>query len=370
VNKQKTGVFSFISPPGLITLLSNFALQTSAVFLPLYAEDIGASKFQIGIISGAYGIAYAIAALLLSRYADRGKAVIMVRFSLFLGAIAFFSQTLAGEPVSLTVARAVLGASFGISSAALMAYNFAGGRSTGRFASLGALGWLLGSILAIFVQSTHILFVLSTAACGIAFFMAFRLTKQEVKPLVKTNTIQIVRSNIRVYLSFVLRQFGANMVWAIFPLYLAALGASKGNIAFISGINTFVQIIAMMYVEKFKASRLFLIGLIISTLAFLGYSQAAAYWLAIPLQMLMAVAWSFIYVGALLLLLRENEAQAASVGILFSSINLSASLGSLLGGYIAQEMGYKILMYFASGICFLGVAITAIKKTSPFRRDE
>jgi len=332
-------------------------METSGVFLPLFAEDIGASKFQIGVIGSAYGIAYAVSALVFSRQADRGGGVLLVRIGLGTVALVFFTQSLATSPLFLTLARASIGLCLGVTSAALMVHNFAGGRSTGQFASFGAMGWLIGSVVAIFLHDYQLLFVLGAAACALAFILSLRLKEQEVRPVVRLKTLQVIRRNIRVYLAFLLRQFGANMVWVIFPLFLTTLGADKSAIAILAVINTTVQIIAMIFVEKIRESRLFVLGLVFSALVFLGYALATNYLQVIPIQILLAVGWAFLYVGALLLLLRHNEARATSTGVLFSSINLSASLGSLLGGYVAQVLGYQPLMYFALGFCVIGAIV-------------
>jgi len=115
------------------------------------------------------------------------------------------------------------------------------------------------------------------------------------------------------------------MVWVVFPLFMASLGASKSWIAILSGINTGGQFICMVFVDKLRESRLFILGFILSSAVFLAYAQCTGYLQLIPVQVLLAVAWSCLYVGALLLLLRKNEERATATGILFSTISISLS---------------------------------------------
>lgn len=346
---------------GLATLLTNLAIETSLIFLPLFAQELGASELQVGIIGGAYGVAFFLSSMAFSRQADVKGRLLFVRVGLGLGTLAFAVQTLVGDPFTLMLARALVGFCLGISSAALIAYNYEIGASTGRLASFGSLGWLLGAVVAIFIQSYDSLFLLSSASCALAFAVCLLLNENGSRFAMRATTLEVVRRNLRVYVSFFLRHLGANMVWVVFPLFLASLGASKAWIAVISGINTGGQFVAMMFVEKLRESRLFPLGLFLSTLVFLVYSQTTRYSQVIPVQVLLAVAWSCLYVGALLLLLRKNEARATSVGFLFSIISLTGAVGPFLGGLVAQFWGYAVLMYIAAGLCLLGLGVATVR---------
>ena len=346
---------------GLATLLANLAIETSVIFLPLFATELGASELQVGIVGGAYGVAFLLSSLAFSRRADVRGRLPFVRVGLGLGTLAFAVQTLVGDPFTLMLARALVGFCLGISSAALIAYNYELGAGTGRFASFGSLGWLLGAVVAIFVQGYNSLFLLSSVSCGLAFAISLPLKENGSRFAMRVTILDVVRRNFRVYFSFFLRHLGANMVWVIFPLFLASLGASKGWIAVTDGINTGGQFIAMMFVEKLGESRLFPLGLLLSVLVFLAYSQATHYFQVLPVQALLAVAWSCLYVGALLLLLKKNEERATSVGFLFSVISLTGAVGPFLGGLVAQFWGYSVLMYIAAGLCLLGLGVATMR---------
>ncbi len=346
---------------GLATLLANMAIETSVIFLPLFAQELGASRLQVGVIGGAYGVTFLLSSLAFSRRADVKGRLPFVRVGLGLGTLAFAVQTLVGDPFTLMLARALVGFCLGISSAALIAYNYEIGAGTGRFASFGSLGWLLGAVAAVFLQSYDGLFLLSSVSCGLAFVISLPLKENGSRFTMRATTLEVVRRNFRVYFSFFLRHLGANMVWVVFPLFLASLGASKAWIAVLSGINTGGQFIAMMFVEKLRESRLFPLGMFLSVLVFLVYSQVTHYPQVIPVQALLAVAWSCLYVGALLLLLKKNEERATSVGLLFSVMSLAGAVGPFLGGVVAQFWGYSVLMYIAGGLCAAGLGIAMMR---------
>jgi len=357
----------------LVTLFTNCALEASVIFLPLFANEMGASKLQIGIIGGAFAIAYAASSRFFGRQSDIKGRLIFIRLGLGLGIAGFAAQALAVNLLTLIIARALVGLCIGISVAALMAYNFEVGGSTGRFASFGSLGWLLGDVIAIFFHSYDGLFLLGSASCGLAFAISLSLKEPEYRLYprpatlpensrsIKPDTMRVARRNILVYLPFFLRHLGATMVWVILPLFFASLGASNVWIAVLSSINTGGQFVAMMFVERLRESRLFILGFVFSALVFLAYSRAANFVQIIPVQALLALAWSCLYVGALVLLLKHNEEKATSTGILFSTTSIAGAVGPFLGGLVSQFWGYQPLMYLSSGLCVSGLMIASMR---------
>jgi len=341
----------------LIAVFTNCAIETSIIFLPLFAQEIGASKLQIGIIGGAYGIAYAASSWFFGHQSDRRGRVFYIRLGLGLGILALATQVAAINPIVLMAIRAAVGLCLGISAAALMAYNFEAGGSTGRFASFGSLGWLLGAIIAIFIPSYHRLFLISAACCALGFATSLLLKEHEDRVPIEPVTLDVFRRNTRVYVPFFLRHTGANMVWVVLPLFFASLGASKPWIAILSGINTGGQFIAMMFVDKFRESRLFIAGFVLSTFVFLSYGLVSHYLQLVPVQALLACSWSCLYVGALLLLLKNNEERATATGILFSTISVSGAVGPFIGGLVAQLWGYQPLMFLSASLCLAGLVM-------------
>ncbi len=346
----------------LIAVLTNCAIETSIIFLPLFAQDIGASRLDIGIIGGAYGIAYAASSWFFGHQSDRKGRVLYIRLGLGLGIMALAAQTLASTSLLLMGIRAAVGLCLGISAAALMVYNFEAGGSTGRFASFGSLGWLLGAVIAIFVPSYHKLFLISAVSCALGFLTSLLLKEHENRVPLEPVTLDVFRRNTRIYVPFFLRHTGANMAWVILPLFFASLGASKPWIAILAGINTGGQFIAMMFVDRFRESRLFIAGFVLSALVFLSYGIVSHYLQLIPVQALLACSWSCLYVGALLLLLKNNEERATSTGILFSTISISGAVGPFLGGLVAQLWGYQPLMFLSASLSLAGLGMAMSRR--------
>jgi predicted MFS family arabinose efflux permease len=65
-----------------------------------------------------------------------------------------------------------------------------------------------------------------------------------------------------------------------------------------------------------------------------------------------AFGWSFLYVGGNQLLVQRNAEKATATGILNSVIDAASIIGSITGGVMLEQFGYKETLIFAI-ICSL-----------------
>lgn len=339
----------------LLSFLLNLAVEASGVFLPLYAESVGSSKLEIGLIASAYGIAFFLSSLLFGRQSDIHGRLGFIRSGLGLSAIAYLSQIIARTPIALLSARGFVGFCLGVTSAAIMAYTYENEKQIGNFVSYGSLGWLSGALAAAVIRDYMPLFLTSAVISVLAFLVSLTL-KEELTSRVQVAVfpLPLIKANRKVYLAFFIRQLGANAIWAIFPLYLAGIGASRLWIAILDGINNGGQFVAMRLAERFNPAKAFQTGLLISALIFALYGIATNYLQLVPVQILLAIAWSGMFIGALSYLLRTTNERGTVSGLLYSTIYLSAGLGPFLGGAVAQVWGFVTLMYVGSSLSCLG----------------
>ncbi len=343
----------------LVNFLMNLSIEASILFLPLYARDLGASNLDVGLIAAAYGLAFFISSFIFGRQSDIHGRVPFILAGLALSGLAYLAQIFTPGTYLLLTVRGIVGFGLGIASAALAAYTYETEKQIGRFASYGAMGWLVGAIIAAILADYKILFMISAISSAIAFFLSltFRETKQ-IKLQVSLLPMHLVKGNLKIYLSFMLRQIGAMAVWSVFPLFLVSLGASKMWIAMFDIINTGTQFIVMRYVERFNPARMFRIGLLLSTLVFFIYGIAPNYlWLA-PVQIMLGVAWSLMFVGAFSYLFMKNPERGTAGGMLYSTIYFSNGLGPFVGGFVSQIWGFITLMYVSSGLALAGLLVS------------
>jgi multidrug resistance protein len=140
--------------------------------LPFYAQDYGASEFQIGLLFASYSAAQLVCAPLLGRLSDRFGRRPLILASLFTGVVAYLAFAVAGSFAALIVARTASGvaaANLGIAQAYIADVTTPDQRAKGMgligaafglgFIGGPALGGLLGMI-------SHVAVPLGAAALG------------------------------------------------------------------------------------------------------------------------------------------------------------------------------------------------------------
>ncbi len=344
-----------------INFLCSAALYSSNVFMPLYAQEHGASRLQVGLIISAWGTAYFLSSSIFGRLSDRRGRLPFIRLGLGLGVAAYLLQIVARDPVPLLLVRALVGFSLGVFSAAMMAYVFEVEGQVGRFASYGSLGWLAGCLAAIAVRHYVPLFAVSGGASALAFLLSLSL-REETGRTVKVSALPLglIRANIKVYLPFFLRCLGSYAVWTVFPLFLVGIGATRSWVAILDGINMGFQFFLMRYVERFHPGRTLTAGLIASVVFCLAYGFATHYLQIIPVEVVVAVSWSCLWVGALSFLMRKSAERGTAAGLLYSITYLSSSLGPLIAGFVAGGWGYRAVMYVGAGIAGAGLLASLV----------
>ena len=354
-------VHYFSSPVrlALVGFLSYFSMEISLIFMPLYADEVGASPFEVGLIISAYGMAVFVSAFLFGRLSDLHGRLVFIRLGLALAVGAYLLHLIASGPVVLMLVRAFVGFAFGISLGAAMAYVYETGFRVGSYAGFSAGGALLGSLAAGRIADYDALFIASAAAAGLALLAALTLREEPRQPVhVPALPVGIIWANRSIYLPFLLRHLGACAIWSIFPLFLVGIGADKGWIGNLWAINIGGQFVAMQFVHRFNPARMFGIGLFLSIAVFIGYGVSTHYLQLIPVQATLAIAFSCIWVGALTYIMKGNIERGTAVGLLYTTEYLAGGVGPLLGGAVAAAWGYSAVMYFAAGLTAAGMLVS------------
>lgn len=351
----------------VVNFFLSFATQGSIIFIPLLGVELGASDFQVGLVGAVYGTAFLSSSLYSGWKSDRLGRLVFVRWGLLISSAAFATQLFAHSVLLLMLVRGAVGFSLGIATAATIAYAFEAGLDMGKYSSYGSLGWIFGALAAALVADIQMLFWLSFLFCLLGFFisLAFQKTPQYnfSKP---PNLWRVLIRDYRVYLSVFLRHLGATAVWIILPLYLASLGMDKFWIGLLWVINFAVQFLVMRCLESFSEYKIFFYGQLLSVLVFSTMTFFTGRTHLIIIMALLGVAWSCLYVGALLIVLRSGEEKGTAGGIFQATLNLCSAVGPFLGGLIAQGWGYRGVLFFAAALGLAGMlAAVPAKQSKP-----
>ncbi|MFA6431414.1 MAG: MFS transporter, partial [Candidatus Margulisiibacteriota bacterium] len=316
-----------------IQLLTNIAIFSSSLFIPVMAEELHADGFMIGLIVSIFNLSYFLAGYLFGSLSDRFGAKRILQFGLILSAIFYATQVFAKETGSLLYLRALAGFAAGIFPAALAVYAYEERKGKmGKFTAYGSLGWALGSLMAGFITYYYSIFLAAAFLFLVAFILSFRLGEAKTKGTFNLFPWRLFIKNARIYIPYLFRAIGAFAVWTMFPLYLMSTGADKFMVGIAYFVNAFTQFIMMQKAEKFRNLYLFNLGLLCTVLTFIAYALLNNFWLILPIQVLLAFAFSTLQVGAHQELMNNNREKGSVIGLLNSIANISAVIGPFVAG--------------------------------------
>lgn len=345
-----------------VNLMSSLAIGGALTFVPAFAHELGASDIGVGLIVGVYGATNMIAFFLFGRLSDTIGRKIVIMVGLALSTLSFILLAVSSGPITLFVFRAATGFTAGIYPAALTSYVWEKKRRLGSFTSYGSLGFALGSFMAGLMASYANMFLLGSFFFMISFMLSLHMPFiKELHLKVPIFPKEIIKKNIPIYLPYLLRHTGASMVWTILPLYLMTIGATKFWIGLIFGINPLAQFFIMPRIDKKNERSLFRNGLVISAIFFILISFTTTYYQVLPLMILIAVGWSYMYIGATTYLAKSNVEKATAVSLLNSTLHLALIFGSIMAGLISHFFSYTAVMYVAAFLSISAFETSKIK---------
>jgi DHA1 family multidrug resistance protein-like MFS transporter len=353
--------------------------------MPLLANSLTNSYILVGSIVAGYGLAQALSYAYFAKMYDRRSAnarLTLIRLGYLLCAAAFFMHLLAFDGLSLFAIRVFAGVATGIYAGALIAKAY---EATGKklalagIISFGSLGWVVGTMASgalkeAFGGDANIVFALSGSMFLAGFFISLRMKagpeeKEEEGGAERAGmrtTMELLRHNRTVYTSFFLRQLGASAVWSMFPIFLASeLGAGDFWIGAIYATNAMTQFVFMNRFGRFTQANYYRsieLGAALSAAVFAAYFFSQSYWHAFPIQVMLGVSWSTLYIGSLLFLLDKNKEKATSSALLESTISVGAIVGPLAGGVIAEALGIRAVFVFAFAVTMGSFAMSRTLK--------
>lgn len=344
------------------------ALMLSITYTPSLAASAGGSAFEIALVYSLYNLAYFLSSMIFGRLADLHGRKIFISVGFFIASLAFISQYFYWNYYSLLLLRVMAGFSAGIFPAATI--SLAHDMKMGKLSAFGAAGWAMGSYLAGIISlflGLKATYVFSSIVFIVTYFITLGLKDSGVRvEHVPRIPVEVIRRNWHLYLSYIFRHSAATMIWAFWPLFVASIGGNSFWQAITMGVNSTAQFFIMyFYADTKKSTHLILWGLILSSLTFFFYAIITNIWEMLPVQVLLATSWAFLYVGSLNYLTSRNSEKATATGLLNSSIGISAFLGPLLGGaFMSFVTNYRYLMLFSSVVAFIGVMIFKIGERS------
>ncbi|MBI4362179.1 MAG: MFS transporter [Euryarchaeota archaeon] len=362
----------------VVQLCSSAAVASCTLAVPLYTAHLGGTRVEVGLIGTIYGLTLFLSNYLFGAVADRYSRWRVLYLGLGASALVFGLQALATSVGHLAAARGLAGVAAGIFPAALIATVYEQHGPLGRFISWGSLGWSVGFFLIVplgwlsppgapagWVYGG--VFASAALLFGLALAAALRMPREEGPHLhVPLLSLEPLRRNWPIYLSFLIRHTGAQVVWIIFPLYIVsldfppemlALGTRTTWVGLVMGFNVFLQFFMMPRVDRLPETRGVVAGFLLSALSFALYPLARSPLHVLLIQPIIALAWSLLYVGIVKWLMGHTEDKATSSGALASMHGLSYILGPLLGGLLSDLWGFPAAFHLAAALSLAGLLL-------------
>ncbi|MHA2303279.1 MAG: MFS transporter, partial [Candidatus Thorarchaeota archaeon] len=224
-----------------IQAMAGAATLSAFTYIPILARDyLNADELFITLLVGTFAAASFIASYIFGRAGDIYGRRIVIRIGLLTATISFGLLMFVQSLDVLLIVRTLGGFSIGMYPGALAAYAFESDMKMGRFASFGAAGWGIGTLLAGFAAGYNIYFafLMSTVFLIVAFVSAMTLPYFERKRIhVPLFPIETLKRNWSVYTAVLIRHSTASAIWTLWPLFLTDLGGDPFSIGIVQVSN-------------------------------------------------------------------------------------------------------------------------------------
>lgn len=377
--------------------------------LPVYAAAFaGASATRIGMMEASFQLLAVLGAFVWGRSSDqvsKRKAFILIGFA--GAAISLFGMAFTDNFWVLFAWRSVFGfmaAAYGAAAGALIADESTDetiGSRMGRLQGIGGVGFVLGLVLGVliaFVRPTRTLFVVGAIFAAVSSGIGYYWIKEPTSHLTRRE-IERVFQNMRVpfqmsvqrrmfnpmallhrprlegverrawgYLLAIFIAFlGTTAGFVLFPLYLFEIGLSTSMIFALFILSAAISAVlfgpAGRLADRVGFRPLQIGAFAVRSLAFLllvipfleGLPAAAV------LLILGGVTWAIVNTTGPAALFRGMRIRDKGelIGLYSMAVGLGSLAGALLGGVLADLVGFRWLFVASAGIGMVSVVILA-----------
>jgi MFS family permease len=358
-----------------IQTMAGAAVLSSFTYVPILARQVlGVEEVYITLLVGAYATAAFFSSYIFGRAGDVYGRRIVIRLGLVAAVISFSLLLVSRDFTTLLYVRIANGFCVGMYPGALAAYAYESKMKMGRYASWGALGWAVGTLLAGYAAGTAIYpaFMMSSAFFVVAFLAAMTLPPiQRTGIKVPWFPVETFKRNMSVYLAVFIRHSSATAVWTLWPLFLFDLGADSLLIGVVQATNSIAQVVFMVsFTDRLDCRRLILLGLVSSSATFFFFIVAEDIYQIILAQVLLGFAWATLYVGSLKYVTERNVERSTASGLLQSVLSVSGVIGPMIAALIYTLWpGYEPIMLYAAIMSLVALVVFGFNGKQPEARS-
>ncbi|MFQ6081186.1 MAG: MFS transporter [Candidatus Bathyarchaeia archaeon] len=374
---MKTTTSNILLPLFVSTFVISLSIGMFSPLVPLYAQQLGASYFDLGVIGVAWSVPYIILPAIIGALADRvGRRVF---FLVGMAGCAHVSGLflLAYEVWHVTMIRAFNGIAysfmFPIVEALVVDITSPSERirAMGRYSFSWALGMLAGPFIGGLLLETFgfvVLFSTSLVVGISAFIIALYAMLFPYQPKSQPITTKITSSSKgiapvylhHIYLVIVMYSIVMSLIFSIFPAYAEGLGMDAFQIGTLLSTFGTARVLTFWYSEsitRIGEKPSIILALVTQALSLIAIAYLYGF---IPFLIFMALlGCSTGILTPLSLSIASKMVSLAKVaitmGIVESFFGIGWTLGSIIGGAAAESVGPTYPYLIFGGITILSI---------------
>ena len=348
-------------------------------FIPIYAQEFGASGVAVGILFGAHSASRTFLLPLIGRASDRHGRKAFLLWGLFCYALSSVAYLLANSLLTLIVIMALQGIATAMVQPVSMAYvgdltpkgkegAYAGYVNTAFLGGVAGGPILGGVIKDLFnMQASFILLgVLSLLSLLLLLFFLPEVQKQHVvekKEEASWRTILSSRPILGVSLFRVAYALSSTLIWVFVPLLSASLlPLTTSQVGALISLNVLISAVLQAPCGRLSdhMNKAVLIGIggLISAVSLAGFPLASTFWHLLGLNALVGTGFGLAYPAHMALAMEHTP--GSSMGTVMSALLTVHSFGMTIAppvfGIVVDYYDLSSMFYSAG---LLSVVCTA-----------
>ncbi len=349
--------------------------------LPLYAQDLGATGTQLGIIFAAYGISNSVLTPIMGRLSDRRGRKLFLCIGLASYAIISLGYVWTTNVPQLTLVRLLMGVAGAMIIPIALAYigdlspegeegKWMGYANAAFFSGFG-IGPLLGGALAERFGMNASFYTMG-GLCLLAFLVAVLFLPESRQRKIgekgRLSFKDMSRSPmVRGLFSFRLVQAVARGgLMTFLPIFAATyIGLGPALIGILLTVN-FLPMIALLALggrlaDKFNRKTLIILGNLMYLISVALIPLAHTFWQQIWLCLPRAIGGAISMPAATALTVEEGRkfGMGSTMSILMMAMGIGMAIGPTLSGVIADSVDVNAVFYFGGAVGLIGTGLFA-----------
>ena len=353
-------------------------------FLPIFARDLGASGFELGLLFAGFSLSMGISQPLAGSYSDKygRKKLLMIGLATF--ATCGFGYNLTDSVVDLTIVRLIQGLGAGMVFPVAMAYmaDWAPKQYEGRYmglfnvsmmAGIGSgpiAGGLLNDFFGIEASFIGMGCAATTSVILVAFFLPETSAYGKDKPNIPI--LQVFKSillNPKMRGVLIMRM---GMMFAMVPSFLflpvimsETLGASGTLIGIVITCRTllsaFLQFPCGWLADRYNRSILTILSVVCASIvvSFFGYSTTLPQLMFVFILLGVFESLFMPTTSALAMESGQEFGMGSTMGVFNTALTLGMFIGSISAGFLVDQFGFGIAFLIIGSVvasfCLLSI---------------